>query len=57
MAIHYTTVISLLTVKVCLVGVKIGRMKNKERKIGWKMTFSTVCFKIENKRDRKWRGK
>ena len=28
--------------RVCLVGVKIGRMENKERKIGWKMTFFIV---------------
>ena len=30
-----------------------GRMKNRERKIGWKMTFFTFWFRRENKRDRK----
>ena len=29
------------------------RMKNRERKIGWKMAFFTVWFRRENKRDRK----
>ena len=31
-----------MTIRVCLLRVKIGRMENKENKIGWKMTFSTV---------------
>ena len=44
-------------IKVCLVGVKISRMENRERKRWQKITFSTVQFRRENKRDRKWRGK
>ena len=39
----------------CLVGVKTGRMKNRERKIWWKMLFSTVWLRKENRRDRKQR--
>ena len=31
--------------RVCLVGMKTGRMKNRERKIEWKMLFSTVWLK------------
>ena len=31
--------------RVCLVGVKTGRMENKERKIGWKMAFFTVWLR------------
>jgi len=45
------------TLKVCLVGMKTGRMKNRERKIGWKMAFSPIWFKRENKRDKKWEEK
>ena len=30
---------------VCLIGVKTGKMENRERKIEWKMTFSTVCLR------------
>ena len=30
---------------VCLVGVKTGRMKNRERKIGWRIAFFTVWFR------------
>ena len=40
-------------IRVCLVGVKTGRMKNRERKIRWKMLFSTVWLRKENRRDRK----
>ena len=40
-------------IRVCLVGVKTGRMKNMERKIGWKMLFSTVWLRKKNRRDRK----
>ena len=38
--------------KVCLVGVKTGRMKNRKRKISWKMLFSTIWLAKENRRDR-----
>ena len=31
--------------RVRLIGVKTGRMKNRERKIGWKMTFVTVWLR------------
>ena len=31
--------------RVRLIGVKTGRMKNRERKIGWKMTFFTVWLR------------
>ena len=41
------------SIRVCLVGVKTERMKNKERKIGWKMLFFTVWLRKENKRERK----
>ena len=41
------------TLTLCLVGVKIGRMKNKGRKIGWKTLFSTVWQKKENVEDGK----
>ena len=37
----------------CLVEVKTGKMKNRGRKIGWKMLFSTVWLGKENKKDRK----
>ena len=43
--------------RVCLVGVKTWRLKNRERKISWKMTFFIVWFRRENKRDRKYGGK
>ena len=36
---------STSTFRVCLVEVKIGRMRNKERKIWWKMAFFTVWFR------------
>ena len=36
------------TLTLCLVGVKIGRMENRGRKIGWKIVFSTVWQKKEN---------
>ena len=36
---------STSTFRVCLVGVKIGRMENRERKIWWKMTFFTVWLR------------
>ena len=39
------------TLRVCLVGVKTKRMKNRERKIGWKMLFSTIWLKKENRRE------
>ena len=35
-----------------LVGVKVERMENKGRKIGWKTVFFTVLAK-----ERKWRGR
>jgi len=41
-------------VKANLVGVKTGRMKKKKRKIWWKIKFSLVWFRRENKRKRKW---
>ena len=41
----------------CLVGVKTGRMENRERKIGWKMLFSTVWLGKENRKNRKPRRK
>ena len=37
----------------CLVGVKTGRMENRERKIRWKMSFFTVWLRKENRRYRK----
>ena len=40
------------TLRVYLVGVKIRRMENNERKIQWKMLFSIVWLRKENKRDR-----
>ena len=40
-------------VRVCLVGVKTGKMENRKRKIWWKMLFSTIWLRKENKRDRK----
>ena len=36
-----------ITVRICLVGVKTRRMKNRENKIGRNMSFSTVWFKRE----------
>ena len=39
--------------RVCLVEVKTGRMENKERKIWWKMLFSTVWLEKENGEDKK----
>ena len=36
-----------------LVGVKIGGMENKERKTGEKMMFSLVLYKKENTKDGK----
>ena len=36
------------TLTLCLVGLKIGRMENRGRKIGWKTVFSTVWQKKEN---------
>ena len=45
--------ILMLSLSVCLVGVKIGRMENRERKVRWKMVFFTVWFRRENNRDRK----
>ena len=41
----------------CLVGVKIGRMENRWRKIGWKTMFSTVWQKKENGEEGKPRRK
>ena len=38
-----------MALRVCLVGVKTRRMENKERKIGWKMAFSIVWLRRENK--------
>ena len=32
--------------------MKIGRMENRERKIGWKMLFSTVWLGKENRGDK-----
>ena len=34
--VNYT---NILTFRVCLVGVKTGRMEKKERKIWWKIEF------------------
>ena len=48
--VNYT---NILTFRVCLVGVKTGRMEKKERKIWWKIEFSLVWSRRENKRDRK----
>ena len=31
--------------RVCLVGVKTGKMENRKRKIWWKMTFSTIWLR------------
>ena len=41
------------TLRVRLDGMKTGMMENRERKIEWKMTFSLIWFRRENKRDRK----
>jgi len=37
-----------------LVGVKTERMENRERKIEWKMLFSIIWLRKENRRDRKY---
>ena len=37
--------------------MKIGRMENRETKIGWKMLFSTIWLGKENKEERKFRRK
>ena len=39
--------------RVCFVGVKIGMMENRERKIRWKIAFFIIWLRRENKRDRK----
>ena len=44
---------SKFTFRVCLVGVKTERMENRKRKIVWKMLFSTVWLRKENRRDQK----
>ena len=44
--------VSKQTLRVCLVGVKTGRMENRERKIGRKMLFFTVWLGKENGKDR-----
>ena len=49
--------LSLSRLRVCLIGVKTGRMENRERKIWWKMLFSTIWLRKENRRDRKQRRK
>ena len=43
----------LCSLTLCLVGVKIWMMENMKRKIKWKIPFSTVWLKKENKRDKK----
>ena len=43
----------LFCFRLCLVWVKIGRMENRGRKIGWKTLFSTVWLEKENWEDRK----
>ena len=45
------------TLTLCLVGLKIGRMENRGRKIGWKTVFSTVWQKKENGEEGKSRRK
>ena len=55
MFVDYYSSISYLF-RVCLVGMKTGRME-KERKIGWKIEFSLVWFRRENKKNRKWSEK
>ena len=41
------------TLRVCLVGVKTGGWKIGREKYDGKMTFFTIWFRRENKRDRK----
>ena len=41
------------SIRVCLVGVKTRMMKNREKKIGWKMLFSTIWLEKENRKDKK----
>ena len=53
LCVLYACILWLQNLKVCLVGVKTGRMKNRERKIWWKMLFFTVWLGNENRRDRK----
>ena len=53
LCVLYACILWLQNLKVCLVGVKTGRIKNRERKIGWKMLFFTVWLGKENRRDRK----
>ena len=43
--------------RLCLVGVKIGRMEKKERKTWKKIKFSFVWFRRENTNDGKHWGK
>ena len=42
-----------LSLTLCLVEVNLGRMENLERKIGWKIVFSTVWQREENIEDGK----
>ena len=51
------TLTRLPSLALCLVGVKIGRMENRGRKIGWKTVFSTVWQKKENREEEKPRRK
>ena len=46
--IPFLTSLTNLSLTLCLVGVKIGRMENRGRKIGWKTVFFTVWQKKEN---------
>ena len=50
---HLTSPPNKYTLRVCLVGVKTGRIENRKRKIEWKMLLSTVWLRKENRRDRK----
>ena len=47
----------VLRFRLCLVGVKTGRIENRRRKIGWKTLFSTVWLGKKNGEDRKSRRK
>ena len=42
---------SILTLTLCLVGKNLGRMENIRRKIEWKIVFSTVWQKRENRKE------
>ena len=48
-----TCLLPLRTLTLCLVWVKIGRMENIGRKIGWKTVFFTIWQKKENREEGK----